>query len=319
MSGTAATLSSAEARSPRPASSMERRTSVGQVSPGMSGKSAGRRSRTGRIVERPDTASAGLTTIGRSIGACPARAAADCPAREERALRVLREDPPLPHGDARLDQVHLEQELGSFDRPVDERRRDAETSRGPGEEVGGSGQEVDPGTDSFRRRRERDRGVLVEAHHAAVAQAMAARLSLPSRTASPRQCAAPVCTGSHWGSPARRASTRPWMETVRATQSWQSAAVAGRAMAASPTMSAPRHEARDEPAARSRGSPATSGPCARRRPSRRARLRRRAFAPPEVEAAWPILASVRVGALLPRAAWRQARLLAGRRPEPRQR
>ena len=88
----------------------------------------------------------------------------------QRALRVLGEDPPLPDGDSRLDRVDLDLKLGSFDRPVHERRRDPEPARRAAEEVNRTGQQVDPGTGSVGRGSKGDRGVLVEPHHAAVAQ-----------------------------------------------------------------------------------------------------------------------------------------------------
>ena len=102
-------------------------------------------------MESPATASAGLTVIGRSVGACPARAPLRiAPPRLHRPLRILREDPPLPHRDARLGHLHLDQELGPLDGAIDEGRRDSETSRRASEEVCTAGEDVEPGAGALQ-------------------------------------------------------------------------------------------------------------------------------------------------------------------------
>ena len=125
----------------------------------------------GRVVERPGDGVAGphddraeRRRLARAGGRRLARG------QEKRAVRVLGANPALPHGQARLDGVDLDQELRPLHRAVDERRRDPERARPPAPEVDGAGQELDPRGGALDRRGEGDRGVLIEAEHRAVAE-----------------------------------------------------------------------------------------------------------------------------------------------------
>ena len=125
----------------------------------------------GRVVERPRNGVAGPHDDRAQHGRLPRARARRLPGgQDQRALRVLGEDLTLPHGQACLDRIDLDEELGPLDRAVDERGRDPEGPRHPAAEVHHARQELDPRRRAFHRRGEGDRGVLVKAHDRTVAE-----------------------------------------------------------------------------------------------------------------------------------------------------